>query len=365
MPVISDFAGPSNIASSQALLKYLSQVPCFWSHKAEFGFWLQKMNSQYAQSNELTLKAMLLDLYHKSGFNDILMGSIYADKANNAPSVDSPSLTLYGDSTPNEFYKAIDERSMRDGLISRLLAIPVPRIRPSYQPTGPSYMPSASLVNSISGLVKRVCDLSNTHRCCVVNETPEANDYQLQYQEFCANRTWKSNKDASYEVWRRNHIKLLRLGALIAVGVNPDTPIVEVSYYEWAKHLIEYGSVHVQNRFRSHRVGFDADFENAEVKQMETMRKRIKTYSQKPYNKTFRVLPHEFTSNVISMHYLKTNLHKDPLFKDKDAVERTATKLVEAGDLKLVTRESSVVKIAKLYQILLIEGEKPTRFFNN
>ena len=365
IPAIGDFAGPSNIASAQALLKYFQYSNCFWSHKGEFGFWLQKLNDKYANANDLTLKGMLLDLYHKSGHNDMLMGSIYADRNNNAPSVDSPSLTLYGDTTPNEFYKAVDERSIRDGLISRLLTIPVPRIKPDYCPANAAYMPPEWLVNRVSGLVKRVCNLGDTHTSWIVPETAKANEYQLKYQKLCQNKAWKSDTDPSYEIWRRNHIKLLRLGALIAVGVNPDNPIVELSYYEWAKHLIEYGSVYVQKRFQSHRVGFDADFENIEVKQMEIMRKRIKAYSQKPYNPSFRVAPHEWSCNVVSMHYLKSTLYKGPLFKDKDSVERTATKLIEAGDLQPVAREGNIVKSAKLYRMLLIEGKPPTRFFNN
>lgn len=359
-PAISDFMGPSTIASAPALLKYFQYSSSFWSHKGEFGFWLQKLNDKHANANDLTLKGMLLDLFHKSGHDDMVNGAIYSDKNNNVPTIDSPALTLYGDTTANEFFKAVDDRSIRDGLISRLLAVPVPRVKPTYCPNNPLYAPPEGLVNRISGLVKRVCELSYPY---IIPATPDALAFEMKCQKLWGDRAWKADRDPSYAIWNRAHIKLLRLGALIAVGVNPDNPVVEVSHYEWAKHLIDYGSVYVQKRFQSHRVGFDADFENIEVKQMETMRKRIKAYSQKPYNKSaFRVSEMEFATYVISMHYLKTNLHRDPLFRDKDAIERTATKLIEAGDIQPVAREGSVVKQAKLYRILLIEGKPPTRF---
>jgi hypothetical protein len=254
-PTISQYAGPSEIASSQALLKYLAESPCLWSHKNEFGFWLQKMNSKYAKPNELTLKGMLLDLFHKSGHDDILMGSIYSDRKNNSPSVKSPALTLYGESTPEEFYKAVDEANISEGLISRLTMIPVPDVRPSYNKDAALYQVPEELAWRIAGMVKRVGEIEQTNSCWKVEETPEAKEFQLQYQQQCMDKVWINRTEIVSKIWQRAHIRLLRLGALIAVGCNPDAPTVEVEHYEWAKRLINYGATALRKRFESGEVG--------------------------------------------------------------------------------------------------------------
>lgn len=270
VPGITQFAGPSEIASSQALLKYFAESNCFWSHKNEFGFWLQKMNSKYAKANELTLKGMLLDLFHKSGHDDILMGSIYSDKKNNAPLVKSPCLTLYGESTPEEFYKAVDEANIAEGLISRLTIIPVPDVRPPYNPDAALYAPPDGLIWQVSGLVKRVLEIEQTQQCHQVQQTSEADEYQLQYQKLCMDRVWANRSDITSKVWQRAHIRLLRLGALIAVGVNPDNPVVDIEHYRWAKKLIDYGVAALSKRFETGEVG--------EISAATQQRKDLKTF---------------------------------------------------------------------------------------
>ncbi len=289
VPAVQAYAGPSEIASAQALLKFFAESNCFWSHKNEFGFWLQKMNSKYAKPNELTLKGMLLDLFHKSGHDDLLMGSIYSDKKNNAPSVKAPSLTLYGESTPEEFYKAVDEANIAEGLISRLTIIPVPDVRPPYNPDAAAYAPPDQLVWRLSGLVKRVEEIAQTQMCIRVPETEEANTYQLAYQKLCMDRVWANREDVTAKVWQRAHIRLLRLGALIAVGVNPDNPVVEVEHYQWAKKLIDYGVKALKMRFESGMVGE----ENYQVEQRRDLKRFLKRYAEMNYSdkaaKSYRV----------------------------------------------------------------------------
>jgi hypothetical protein len=268
-PAITQFAGPSDIASAPALLKFFADSPCFWSHKGEFGHWLQKLNNKYANSNETTLKGMLLELFHKSGHIDILMGSIYSDKKNNAPMVYSPALTLFGDSTPEEFYKAVDESNIAEGLISRLTVIPIPELKPHYNPDAnkKSAVPDA-LKNDIAGLVKRVLDLQMTNEVIEVPETDEANAYQLAYQKLCMDRVWENKDKPSEKIWHRAHIRLLRTGTLIAVGNNPSDPCVTVDDYRWARVLVDYGVESVQKRFESGLVG-KGNYHNEQVNDLK------------------------------------------------------------------------------------------------
>lgn len=280
VPAISQFAGPSEIASPQALLKYFAESPCMWSHKNEFGFWLQKLNSKYAKGNELTLKAMLLDLFHKSGKDDILMGAIYSDKQKNAPMVKAPALTLYGESTPEEFYRAVDEANIAEGLISRLTILPVPDVRPDYNPTAGQAEPSAGLVWRVAGLCKRVLELDQTGKTCIVGETDAAKNYQLEYQQKCMDLVWENRNEIVGKIWQRAHIRLLRLGALLAVGINPDNPCVTLDCYAWAKQIIDCGAQALIDRFHSGEIG-EVSYV---MEQRKVLRNLLEKYANSEWN---------------------------------------------------------------------------------
>jgi hypothetical protein len=283
VPDVIRFMGPSEIASSQALLKYFADSNCFWSHKDEFGLWLQKLNHKHASPYDRQLKSLLLALYNKSGHGEMLAGSIYSDKKNNAPMVKAPSLTLYGESTPQEFYKAVDETTINDGFIPRLTVIPVPRIRPQFNPEGGKYLPPEGLIWRISGLLKRVLEIEQTQSVFIVPETPEAKEYQLAYQKKCDDAVWKDNLGTISELWNRAHVKLLKLGALLAVGNNSDNPEIHLSDYQWAEQLIECGTKSITNRFITGEIGE----ENFPLAQRKAIQDLLKKYFNSEWKDSF------------------------------------------------------------------------------
>lgn len=103
IPAIDGFIGPAIFSSGQALIKMLGDKPCFLSVLGEFGLTLQQMSHPRASSAEKALKRVLLDLYNKSGKKDMLRGSVYSDTDKNTKVVQSPAVTILGESTPETF----------------------------------------------------------------------------------------------------------------------------------------------------------------------------------------------------------------------------------------------------------------------
>jgi hypothetical protein len=251
------FMGPAEIASAQALTRRLPTSPAMWSYKGEIGIYLQRLTSKNAQPNERNLKALLLDLFHKSGANDMFNGSIYADGQKDVVAVNSPAFTFIGDSTPSEFYKAVDGDEMIGGLMGRFTVVECPDVRPFYN-DAPTNAPSKGLLDRLKSLARRVIRHNQRDDSVptVVGETPDAKAFQLAYQKSCQDKEWEnSHSNPNNIIWSRAHIRLLRLGALIAVGNNPDGPTVTIEDYQWAETLIDRSIQAVVKRFESGDVG--------------------------------------------------------------------------------------------------------------
>lgn len=275
VPVITNYFGPSDIASAQGLIKHLSKEPCFMSQKGEIGFWLQQMNSKYAKSTEIGLKRIMLDLFNKSGHSDVLYGSTYSDVAKNVPNIQGPAFTLYGDSTPEEFYKSIDESNISEGLISRFTILSCPMVKPTWNDYAPLATPSPDLIDKIARLVQRVHELNDIRKHCIVQEAEDARAFQVAYREECLDKVWIDKDSNSAKIWHRAHVRLLKLGALIAVGNNSDYPVVTLSDYKWAAKLIDIGVKAIVQRFVDGTVGM---YQNGWNEQLESVGKVINKY---------------------------------------------------------------------------------------
>jgi hypothetical protein len=251
------FLGPSEIASAQGLLRHMEKVSqCFLTRKGEFGMWMQRINSKWAKGNELHIKAVLLDLFHKSGADDVLMGSTYSDVAKNIPNIKSPAVTILGDSTPEEFYKAIDEANIAEGMVSRLTIIAASNtIQPVYNEHGPRLNPPVELVYNLQMLGKLIKSYAQINKVVIVGETPEASAFQRDYRQKTAQYIWDNQDKIESRIMHRTHIRLLRLGALIAVARNPNCPEVDIADYKWANQLIEHGTNTIMRKFEQGLVG--------------------------------------------------------------------------------------------------------------
>jgi hypothetical protein len=169
-----DFIGPGDIASGQALLKYLSKTSnCFVALIGEFGLKMQQLSSQRANPAEVMLKRVLLDLYNKSGSGNTLQPSIYSDKANNTDLLYSPAVSLLGESTPETFFAGIDETMIADGLLPRFTFIEYRGKRPPPNDNHASVYPSPELSSAISQLCLSALNTMNISQVIHVGFMPD------------------------------------------------------------------------------------------------------------------------------------------------------------------------------------------------
>jgi hypothetical protein len=323
VPAISQFMGPGEIASGQALLKYLSKTSsCFLSIIGEFGIKMQQLSSQRANPAELMLKRVLLDLYNKSGASNVLQPSIYSQKENNTDVLYAPCVTLLGESTPETFFAGVDETMIADGLLPRFTFIEYRGIRVPYNKAHSAIFPHESLVQSVSTLAAIVLKFMNSKAVEHVKIELEADQLLDKINEHADAMINGTNSDVTRHLWNRAHIKVMKLAALVAVGVNYSHPVITVENVRWAQAIIEYDIAKLQARFESGEVGCDSE----ETKQTAHIARIVRDYVTQDvmaatrYGSTFEF----YRDKIVPFVYINKRLSSVAAFRKDRAGATTA-----------------------------------------
>lgn len=275
IPMVDQFLGPAAFASGQALVKVLNDKPCFVSVLGEFGLTLQQLSDQRANSSQLMLRKVLLDLYAKSGWNRMLRSSVYSDTEKNTKIIQAPNVTILGESTPETFFDGLDASHVAEGLIPRFSVIEYtgdrrPRNRNANVP------PSQGLVQRFSDLVAVSLTTSNNNACAPV-QLDSHSVVLLDEFDVKADGVMNASKmDVEMQVWNRAHLKALKLAALLAVGCNPHQPIVTAEMAQWAISFVTRDVELVAARFK------DGDVGQGDSKQYHDLKRAIEAYLGHP-----------------------------------------------------------------------------------
>lgn len=341
-PSIVQFMGPGEIASGQALLKYLSKTsPCFLSIVGEFGLKMQQLSSQRANPAELMLKRVLLDLYNKSGAGNILQPSVYSQKENNTDALYAPSVTLLGESTPEAFFAAIDETMIADGLLPRFTFVEYRGKRPRYNKHHASVVPNAQLVQDVATLAASALSLARQSQTIHVNPTPEADTLLDRINEYADDMINGTNNDVIRHLWNRAHIKTMKLSALVAVGVNPSHPVITVEHVMWAKTIIEHDIRKLQERFEAGEFGRDCEETKQSAEVCRVMSEYVKNdaVAAIKYGSTIEM----YRDKITPYAYINKRLIACAAFRHDrsgatNAIKRTIQTLIDSGMIAEIGR---------------------------
>jgi hypothetical protein len=341
LPAFEQFIGPAEIASPQALIKHLSvSSPCFYSHKGEIGFWMQKLTSKYAKANETALRGLLLDLYTKSGYGQVVRGSIYSDKTKDVHAIKAPSFTLIGDATPDTFYRALDEENIEEGLVARFTVVEASGDRVPHNELHGQIKPDKKMTHIIAGIARRALQLAQMNNVINIDETSEAHKEHMRFSEQCYEITLKNRESAEGKLYSRAHLRLLRLAGLIAVGINPDNPVVTLECVQWAKKFIVYGISCVVTRFETGRVG-DINYSIEQRMSIMNVLKRYLKEGYKPtYYKSYQIDEAMYNAKITTNKYIQANvIHHSAFRKDhhsNQAFKQMIQEYVDNGILERI-----------------------------
>lgn len=244
IPAVTMFMGPSVIASAPALYKAFGPQdqagfsPSFVSLIGEFGRKLKTWTDARASANDQMLHSAMLDIFQKSGRNDIFNGIKYSEAQKDIKPIRSPGFSILGESVPSRFFEACTAEAIEGGLIPRMLIFRYDGMRPPLNERA-QYQ---HLDEHAAARIKAVVEVA-----LMRNQMNDPIDVQLTFEaevklrrineEFDA--LWNKNRDNELKaaIYNRVHLKCLKLSALLAVGRNPHAPEVNVFDVEWAESV--------------------------------------------------------------------------------------------------------------------------------
>lgn len=343
VPAAGEFVGPGEIASSQALIKYLGRTAAsFVSLTGEFGLLMQQMCAPNAPPHLVGLRRILLDLYNKSGEGKVLRPSIYSDREKNTASVIAPAFTLMGESTPERFYDSLNEGMISEGLLPRFSIIEYHGIRPELNPAHTLAQPSFEVVEMLSTLCAHALMLNSQHKAVHVTNDAQAQRLFDDFDKHCDLNINSSDKEVRRHLWNRAHIKAMKMAALVAVGINPYNPTITGDVAQWAINLVVADVRNLLKRFDNGEIGIDND----ETKQLSKVIEAVKDYVLKPWSEV-----QKYSTSPASMHnekiipfaYISRRLAAVAVFrKDRAgsarAIDRAIKTLCDRGDIQEVNR---------------------------
>lgn len=359
VPAAMDFIGPSEIASGQALIRYLSKNPCFVSVVGEWGVTLQAMCAYNANSSQIMLRKKLLELYNKSGEKDLLQPTIYSDSAKTTETVRSPAFSLLCESNPESYYSGLDETMISQGLLPRFMAIEYLGPRPDLNKAHESVEPTMQLIERLSELASNCLMLMQNNRVLHIQLDAEAQKFADDFEHKTTMNINNSDIMVAKELWNRAHLKMLKLSALIALGIDPYNPIVTLQCVQWAHILVNRDVENIFSKFEAGKIGRSTN----EAHQIQDMIEMIRDYLSRPYDaklKTYLVDPQMHQDRVIPLAYLQRRLQQRMAYRDDRmgptmAIKRAIDFLVNDGALQEV-RQTDVRerygKTLKAYAVL-------------
>lgn len=361
VPSINAFIGPGYFASGQALLKSLDSNPCYCSIIGEFGMALHAMCGERASEPQRMLRRLLLEFYGKSGQHSVIDRSVYSDKDKNVKTIIAPALTILGETTPESLYENFDERLILDGLLPRFLTIEYNGPRVDYNKNHVNEKPSQSLVNRISELTEYCLKLQQKGEVIKVKFNSEAEKLMNDFSHYATSRVNSTGMSVLFkELWTRAYVKVAKLAALVAVGVNPYGPVIDVAITTWAKEIVSRDIVALGKRFEKGDVGV----QNNDHRYIREVARVILEYCSSPYEAikaydtlaqgerlhAHKIIPYSF----IQRRCISIAVFRNARIGGTNAIKNAIDTLVETHIINRVSDKSADMykTSAKIYAVI-------------
>lgn len=373
VPVAPEFVGPSEIASGQALIKYITnKSQSFVSILGEFGIRLQIMSDPRANGADKSLRRTLLDLYGKSGHGQVLRPSIYADKEKNTIEIASPAFSILAESTPETLYEVVNESMIKDGLLPRFMILEYTGDRPLLNKHHVSTSPSIDLVDKVAQLMANAKTVMANKKVINVECTGEVVKLLDKYDEYTTRKINTLDNGTIKELWNRAHLKIMRLSALVAIGCHPLSPMITEDMFNWSRGIIEHEIKTLSTKFESGEVGQPNNYEQDQQKQIKRVIRDFvySAYTEK-MDKGYNVNQLMHSEGIVPYSYLNSRLPKLACFaNDKiggtNSLKRTIQTLIDSGYIVELSKKQMNDKFGQSPRAYMVQdmgwlGEPPEK----
>jgi hypothetical protein len=364
VPAAKDFLGPGELVSSAGLIKWIDKKPAILSVLGEVGIMMQQMASDNASAHLKGLQRTLLQMYSKSGSGNTFDPSAYSDKEKNTGFINSPSLTIIGETVPHTFYELLDDAMIASGLLPRFLTFEYTGARGYLIEGRENIQPSFVLSQQIADLCAACLTMAHNGN---VHNVPLDNEAQNKFRDFDHWTTDQINgarSETLKHLWNRAHLKALKLAAVCAVGINPTHPLITTNETLWATELVVNQTNALISKFESGEVGQSG---GNEVSQINEVIKAIGTTINEPFERYAKYGDSDdmHRDGVVTHAHIQRKVTAVACFRNdksgaSNAIKRSITALLESDELRELPKSQMMAKYgrgAKAYVVAM-----PLRF---
>lgn len=355
IPKATTFKGPM-LVSSAGLIKWLADNPSCVSVVGEFGYKLKALHSPRSSPNDELLKAVLLDLYGKSGAGNALDPMAYSDRDKTTAPIVSPAFSMLCESVPGVVKEALNEQAVTSGFIPRFLTFNVEGRRARLQEDLIG-TPPHDLVERLAGLTAHCLDANSLNCTHIVATTDDAKTLLRNFNDWITDQINASSSEIYRELWSRAYLKALKLASLCAVAIRFESPTVTIDEVNWAAGIVERQTRQILTQFENGEIGQAA---GNEARQQDEVLRCIWEYIEGPFERfeKYGVTRDMHAKAVFTQTYLSRRVSNLPTFKDDrlgatNALKRAITLLLEGDEIQEMNKR----QVAEEFN-----GKKPRAF---
>lgn len=348
-PTIRDYIGPGELVSGPGIIKWLAKQPCCYSIVGEIGKLMKLMASPKPQPNFQTLNRTLLQLYSKSAAGETFDPIAYSDTEKNTAPIQSPSLTLLGESVPCTFYDALDESMIVDGWTPRFLVFEETSQRSYRNEAADNYQLNPNLLSRISDLAAYCSALMNKGQALRVAWTPASKAKFGEFEHWTTDQWRAASRQSTKELWNRANLKALKLASVRAVGRNYLQPEISLDDTMWATELVVAQTLRLIAKLENGETGGEA---GNEIKQQNEILLIINRYIRNDYSysASFHGSADMHRDTIITLAHIQQRAGRLACFRNDrlgstNAIKRTLKYLDDAN----IIQQISVNQMAERY----------------
>ena len=333
------FVRAQDFVSGPALQKEILDRPGFLNLQGEIG---RKLKGMATSSNTpmQTLRTVITNCYSK----DYLEGLSYSDNAKTSLGVNSPALSLLGETTPDTFLGSLTNEMMEDGFMSRFTVInhdgdrPLPnnnrinKLDPNDLKQWKALLNSAIKYQGILNIPPQI----------FVDYEEDSFKYLNNFEVNCINSINASNNEYERQVYNRAHLKALKIASLMAVSDDCKSPKIKLCHAEYSINIVRKDIGIFMNKMKSGDIGTDDYARDHKI--LTLIKKFIKEIPAPSYK-----IPDEFWRNkTIPRSYFQQQVSKHKAFLNHNlgatkALDLTLCNMVDNGYLKLVDNTTNKI----------------------
>lgn len=233
----SHFIGPGQFISMPAVINFLVRAPLSVCAMDEFGSFMKRIGSRKASSFEGAISGIMRTAWGSS-FKPMPTPE-WAGKASEV--IMAPAMSIYGVSTAEEFYGALEGGDTSNGVLNRLLVVETRKRPKDRSPRLATHELTLQLADALKEVLNRAGpmvfgQLQVHDRAPPVHRVPWGPGAEAAFAALVEDVHKLCDGDPMAQAFfARVGETAVRLATILAIGVNPIRPVVTLEAFAWAR----------------------------------------------------------------------------------------------------------------------------------